>query len=79
MKRLLSLVLTLIMLSSVTVFAQGGTAVQNQKKTEPVSVNCYDSSEIPLPKGLKVEEIEGISVSGGKSFIPVKIEIMDDC
>ncbi|HHY64333.1 MAG TPA: hypothetical protein GX501_04745 [Clostridiaceae bacterium] len=78
MKKLLSLALTLVLLSSVTVFAQGGTTVPNQKKTEPISINCYDPSEIPLPKGLKTNEIEGVSVSKGSSFIPVKIEIDND-
>jgi hypothetical protein len=85
MRRLLALVLTIALLFSFVVFAQGNAATPTPKTTsadnkasQPIPINCFESSEIPLPEGLKIKEIEGISMSKGSDFIPVKIEINEE-
>lgn len=83
MKRFIGVVLSLILLSSVVVYAQGNTTSSNNKNSSyetvsiPIPVNCYGPSDIPLPTGLDSKVIEGISISNGSTFVPTAIEIND--
>lgn len=72
MKKLLGSVLALLLLFSVVVYADDGGYTPF---TLCLPINCYGSTDIPLPSDLDVKSIEGISITKDDMFIPAKTEI----
>ena len=82
MKKLLVMLLVSVIFFSSVVSAEAANSSNKSNSGYTtydltIPINCYGSSDIPLPSGLDPKSIEGVSILNGNTYVAAEVNIID--